>query len=90
MAAPLPSGVLQNEQIFLPLTDLDYTKHDLRAKQQTCTQPMAYVGSKHILKTTKIWETHGDGWMELFRSVVIKWFCLTSQTGHQVAAQHSI
>lgn len=22
MAAPLPSGVLQNEQIFLPLTDL--------------------------------------------------------------------
>jgi len=44
MAAPLPSGVLQTEQIFLPLTDLDYTKHDLRAKQHTCTHPMAYVG----------------------------------------------
>lgn len=90
MAAPLPSGVLQNEQIFLPLTDLDYTKHDLSATQQTCTQPMAYVGSKHILKTTNIWETHGDGWMELFSSVVIKWFSLMSQIGHQVAAQHSI
>lgn len=84
MAAPLPSGVLQNEQIFLPLTDLDYTKHDLRAKQQTCTQLMAYVGSKHILKTMKIWETHGDGCMESFRSVVLKWFCFTSQIGHQV------
>lgn len=32
MAAPFPSGVSQNVQIFLPLTDLDYRTHsyDLR------------------------------------------------------------
>lgn len=29
MAAPFPSGVSQNVQIFLPLTDLDYRTQQL-------------------------------------------------------------
>lgn len=40
MAAPFPSGLSQNVQIFLPLTDLDYRTHscDLRAKHGRMTQ----------------------------------------------------
>lgn len=57
MAAPLPSGVLQNEQIFLPLTDLDYRKHDLRAHD--ATRPLvAHVERKH-----KIYTNMGDTWL---------------------------
>lgn len=81
MAAPLPSGVLQNEHIFLPLTDLDYRKHHL--KPSNTDLHMAHVGRKHILKTTRIWETHGNGWVVWFRSVVLKWFCFTIPREYQ-------
>lgn len=82
MAAPLPSGVLQNEHIFLPLTDLDYRKHHL--KHSNTDLHMAHVGWKHILETTRIWETHGNGWVVWFRSAVLKWFCFTSPREYQI------
>lgn len=47
MAAPFPSGVSQNVQIFLPLTDLDHRTHSWGCKSRARTQthtPQAHTG----------------------------------------------
>lgn len=52
MAAPFPSGLSQNVQIFLPLTDLDYRMYncDLRAKHTRMTHVCMHAYT-HSTKT---------------------------------------
>ncbi len=88
MAAPLPSGVLQNEHIFLPLTDLDYRKHHLKASNTDWHTAQGSCGVKKHFEDNKDMETHGNGWVVWFKSVVLKWFCFTSPREHQHSQQN--
>ncbi len=66
MAAPLPSGVLQNEHIFLPLTDLDYRKHHLKGQQHRLAHSPRLMWGENTFEDTRIWRHMGMvGWYGL-------------------------
>lgn len=59
MAAPLPSGELQSEHIFLPLTDLDYRKHHLKPSNTDLHTAHGSCGVKTHFEDKK---NMGDTW----------------------------
>lgn len=61
MAAPFPSGVSQNVQIFLPLTDLDYRMYscDFRAEHKCMGHVLNINTHAHTPNTRQHWYTMG-------------------------------